>query len=77
MRTQYHGLQGPSKSEVQMMDIENISLFQENIIPLIQSAWLPKAFGTLSMTVLITLETQKFIEHSSVPKTLKDFTQIS
>ena len=33
-----------SKSEVQMKDIENISLFQEKIIPLIQITWLPKVF---------------------------------
>ena len=33
-----------SKSEVQMKDIENISLFQEKIIPLIQITWLPEVF---------------------------------
>ena len=40
-----------------MKDMENISSFEENIIPLIQITWLPEVFWTYSMTVLETSET--------------------
>ena len=65
-----------SKSEVQIKDMENLSLFLENIIiPLFQIAWLPEVFEIYSMTVLKPSDTKKFTKHHFSPQTSKDSTQ--